>query len=156
MLWWHMYKWHPCAHHKDEIVLICHRWQQTFGRGWGNGGGCRCPEASLPFANSRTYIHHRLFITVSASGLSFIIIILKFIYLFWERQREQEQGSGRERGGERESQAGSMLAVQSLMQGSIPQTVRSWPEWKLRVGHLSDLSHPGTPHLLFFITLFYW
>ena len=48
-----------------------------------------------------------------------------FIYLFGEREREIKQGRGRERGKERESQAGSMLPVQSPMRGLNSQTVRS-------------------------------
>ena len=50
-----------------------------------------------------------------------------FIYLF---------GRGRE------SQAGSVLSAQHQTRGSIPRTMRSWPEpdWTL-----NWLSHPGTP-----------
>ena len=44
-------------------------------------------------------------------------------YFFILRQRESRGGA--ERGEERESQAGSTLSVQSLMQGSNSQTVRS-------------------------------
>ena len=36
-----------------------------------------------------------------------------------------EWGRGRERGGERESQAGSVLSAQSPMWGSISRTMRS-------------------------------
>ena len=47
------------------------------------------------------------------------IYLFKFIYLFILREREsaRKQGRGRERG-ERESQAGSMLSVQSPVCGS--------------------------------------
>ena len=75
-----------------------------------------------------------------------INLFLKQIHLFilreWEREREREGerqhewGRGRER--ERESQAGSTLPAQSLTWGSIPQTVRSWPEPKSRVRRLTD------------------
>ena len=49
-----------------------------------------------------------------------------------------EQGRGREREGEKESQAGSVLSVQSPTQGSILQTVRSWLEPKPRVKGFND------------------
>ena len=45
-----------------------------------------------------------------------------FIYLFL-REKERAQGRDRKRG--RESQAGSVLSVHSLKQGSILRTVRS-------------------------------
>ena len=53
---------------------------------------------------------------------------------FLERETEHEQGKDRER--ERETQAPkqapvSELSAQSLMEGSNPQTVRSWHEPKL-------------------------
>ena len=51
------------------------------------------------------------------------------VYLFMLRERERERlgtsRGGAEREGERESQAGSALSAQSLMEGSIPQTMRS-------------------------------
>ena len=40
------------------------------------------------------------------------------------------------------------MLAQSPMWGSISQTVRSWPELKSRVGHLTN-SHPGTPRNTF-------
>ena len=55
----------------------------------------------------------------------------KFIYLFWERERDQRQ---RQR--ERNSQAGSVLTAQ--MWGSIPWTMRSWPEPKSGIGHSTN------------------
>ena len=48
-----------------------------------------------------------------------------------------EQGAT-ERKGDREFEAGSILSVQSWMRGSKPQTMRSWPESKARVEHLTD------------------
>ena len=48
------------------------------------------------------------------------------VYLFREREEV------------RESQAGYALSAQSPMWGSIPQTVRSWPEPKSKVGCLTD------------------
>ena len=48
---------------------------------------------------------------------TFLHLFFKFMYLFWENE------------GERESQAGSTLSVQSLT-GSDSRTVRSWPELK--------------------------
>ena len=59
-----------------------------------------------------------------------------FIYVF-QRERERENKLGAEREGDRESQAGSMPSVQSPMQGSNPQTMRSWPELKSRVRGLT-------------------
>ena len=58
----------------------------------------------------------------------------KFIYLFWETVREGQ----RETEGERDSQAGSTLSVQSPTPGLISGTVRSRPEPKSRVGCLTD------------------
>ena len=70
--------------------------------------------------------------TVIPTEDMWIFTFLKmFIYLFCERERERERERARvsrgrrEREGERESQAGSVLSVQSLTQGSISQTVRS-------------------------------
>ena len=55
------------------------------------------------------------------------------------RETETEWvGRGRERGKDRESQAGSALSAQSLMWGLNSQTTRSWPEVKSRVGCLTD------------------
>ena len=56
------------------------------------------------------------------------IYISIFLSLFILRERERKTHSSwggvqRERAGERESQAGSTLSVQSPMQGSIPQTI---------------------------------
>ena len=52
--------------------------------------------------------------------LSYNSFFFKFIYF----ERESKWGRGREREGERDSQAGSTLSVQSPMQGSNSQTVR--------------------------------
>ena len=52
---------------------------------------------------------------------------LSFIFIYFEREIESKQGRGRERG-RQESQAGSALSAQSLMQGSHSRTGRSWPE----------------------------
>ena len=49
---------------------------------------------------------------------------------------------------ERESQGGSALSAQSLTQGSIPRTMRSWPEPKSRVGHLTNGANPGAPEVV--------
>ena len=69
-------------------------------------------------------------------SIKFIIIFLEFIYLFWEtecvqsgsRKGQREREREKEREGERECQAGYVLSVQSLMQASISQTLRPWPE----------------------------
>ena len=47
------------------------------------------------------------------------------IYFKREREREHEWERGRERKREKESEAGSALAAQSPMQGSISRTLRS-------------------------------
>ena len=57
------------------------------------------------------------------------------VYLFL--RGASEQGRGRERG-ERESQAGYVLTVQSPTWGLNSRTGRSRPEPKSRVGHVSD------------------
>ena len=64
------------------------------------------------------------------------LFFLMFIYLFWKRERESGEGS--ERGGERESWAGSALSAQSSIRGSVPWIMRSWPEPKPRVSCLID------------------
>ena len=67
--------------------------------------------------------------------------------IYFEREKEHEQGRGR--GGERESQAGFTLLAQSLMWGSIPWTVGSWPEPKPRVRCLTNWAiHPPQIMLL--------
>ena len=74
------------------------------------------------------------------STASKVFFVFKFIYFERERERasEHKQGGHRERRRERESQAGSPLSVQSPMEGTNPQIVRSWPEPKSRVGGLTD------------------
>ena len=60
-----------------------------------------------------------------------------FFITYFEIERER----GRERCGERrgrESQAGSVLLAQSLMQGSNSQTIRLWPDLKSRIGCFTD------------------
>ena len=72
------------------------------------------------------------------------------------REREYKWGrGGAMRGKERESQAGSMLSAQSSMQGSIPRSVRSWPELKARVRHLTNWA-THLPHnwLFFFFSVY--
>ena len=70
----------------------------------------------------------------------FFLFLSLFILRERERERESEhkQGGHRERRRERESQASSPLSVQSPMEGTNPQIVRSWPEPKSRVGGLTD------------------
>ena len=75
------------------------------------------------------------------------------LFIYFERDREGEREGRRresingwqaEREGERESQAGSTLSVQSQTWGSTPWTMRSWPELKSsRTFNL--LSHPRHP-----------
>ena len=49
-------------------------------------------------------------------------MIIFVVFIYFERQRESERAGGE--GAERESQAGSVLAVQSLTVGSNSQTER--------------------------------
>ena len=77
-----------------------------------------------------------------------------FIYLFW-REREQVSTGEGQRDWERESQAGSMLSVWSQMWGFIPQTVRSWPELKTRVGCLIDRATQVLPNCTFLIFILF-
>ena len=65
-----------------------------------------------------------------------VYFFLLNVYLFI--LRESTSWGGGEREGDKESQAGSMLSVQSPMQGLIPQTVRSLPEMKSRIRCLTD------------------
>ena len=62
------------------------------------------------------------------------LLFKSFIYLFWEREREGES----EREEKRESQAGFVLTMQSLMWGLISWTVRLWSEPKSRVRCLTN------------------
>ena len=62
----------------------------------------------------------------------------KFIYFERERPCMSEQVGEGQRERERESQAGSVLSVQSLTWGLIPQTMRSRPELKSRVRCLTN------------------
>ena len=55
-----------------------------------------------------------------------------------------QAGEG-QRKGEGGSQAGSMLSAQSLTQGSISWTLRSRPERKSRVGHLTHWATQAPP-----------
>ena len=66
-------------------------------------------------------MHLALCNKVEKMSLSFFF---KFIY-FIEREKERVSKEGAEREGERESQAGSVLSVQSLVWGLNPRTVRS-------------------------------
>ena len=59
-----------------------------------------------------------------------------FLSLFILRRREST--GERQREGERESQAVSVLTAWSPTQGSNPWTMRSWPEPKPRVGPLTN------------------
>ena len=62
----------------------------------------------------------------------FIFFILR------EGEREKRECMGeRQRERERESRAGSMLSVQSPMQGLIPWTMRSLSELKSRIRYLA-------------------
>ena len=62
---------------------------------------------------------------------------LKFIHLFWEKEKMCKWWGGRV-GAERESQAGSAPTAHSPMKDWNLQTMRSWPEPKSRAGCLTD------------------
>ena len=68
------------------------------------------------------------------SQFSFFLFKM-FVYSF---SRDRESRGGAERGGDRESQAGSSLSVQSPAGGLISQTMSSWAESTSRVGTLTD------------------
>ena len=67
-------------------------------------------------------------------------LLVSFIYFEAGRESERENVSrgGAEIEGEKESQAGPMLSVQSLMWGLNSRSVRSWPEPKSRIRCLTN------------------
>ena len=82
----------------------------------------------LPYTQSSGTNRHTHTKELQHNRMHFIYFLMT-MYL-----RESVGGGGAERG--RESQVGSALPVQTLMQGLIPQTVR--PELKSRVRCLTD------------------
>ena len=84
----------------------------------------------------------------------YIFFKISFFYLnFFEclfilREREHVQGRSREKG--RESQAGSELSAQSLMQGPISWTGKSWPERKPWVRCLTHWAATQAPRKYIF------
>ena len=78
---------------------------------------------------------------------SFFFNFKKFFKVihFWERESQSMSQGGAEREGERESQAGSALSAQSLMQGLNSQSheIVAWTKIKSHV--LMQLSHPCAP-----------
>ena len=81
--------------------------------------------------------------------LFFISFFLRFIYLFWERERVQAGVSQRERKRENPKQ------VLCWQQGLNSPTMRPWLKLKSRVGMLGRLSHPGAPLFLFLKLCFF-
>ena len=64
--------------------------------------------------------------------LSIVVVFKTFFYVyFWERESVSGVGAEREGDTEPKTALGSELSAQSLMRGSNPQTMRSWPEPKL-------------------------
>ena len=114
----------------------------------GCGGAGR--KLGSPWQQGLTKAAHPLVIVNSRGFKVLACFFSSFIFLFFwfylvfnffnlyfilrERKRACEQGRDRrrerERDGERESKSGSMLSVQSLMQGLNSQTMKSWPEPK--------------------------
>ena len=77
-----------------------------------------------------------------------------FVY-FRESEWACGQGKGRERGRQKESQAGSALSVETPTWGLNPRSVRSWPELKPRVRCLTNWATQAPQELLFlFVCLF--
>ena len=62
-----------------------------------------------------------------------------------ERERLRLQVGKGQREVETESQAGSALSAQSLTWGSNSWTMRSWPDLRSRVGHLTDWATQALP-----------
>lgn len=60
------------------------------------------------------------------------------LFIYFERYSACEEEKGRDRGRDRESQAGTTLPAQSLMWSLNSPTVRLWPESKPRAGHLTN------------------
>ena len=102
-----------------------------------------CSSLSLILSNqcSPRFMASGVWVYVEYPSLLLCCFILFFLSLFiyfergWEWMGER---GGAEKERERESQAGFVLSAQSLLQGSIPWTLRSWPEPKSRIGHLTD------------------
>ena len=95
-------------------------------------------DISLYFSGSLMYQNVFVFAFRTTLGSFLPFFFLKCIYLFWERQRQCEQGSGREREGDRESKEGLAPATQTPVWGLNSRTVRSWPKPKSVVGCSTD------------------
>ena len=78
------------------------------------------------------------------------IYFFNFIYLFWERGRDNVSGRGAERGRERESQSGAALPAQRQTWPSNSKSceIVTWAETKSQM--LSKLSHRGTRSAAYF------
>ena len=94
---------------------------------------CGTPAEQVP-CNPRLY-----YIWKILKEFSFILKSIHF-----ERAHVHKLGRGRERGGERESKAGSTLTVEPHV-GLSPMTVISWPEPKSRVGCLTNWANQVPP-----------
>ena len=75
---------------------------------------------------------------LSLTPVNFFFFLFFLMFIFRERKKECKWGRGKEREGERESQAGSALSVHSPMQGLNSRTMRSYPELKSRVGSFTE------------------
>ena len=74
----------------------------------------------------------------------FVCLFLKFIYLFIYFEKDPvRDGGGVEREVERENS--KQFPHRTWHGARNCEALRSWPEAKPRVGHLTDLSHPGAP-----------
>ena len=89
------------------------------------------------------------------SCYNFASFFLKRFFLSLFIYCERESHGGAEREGERESQAGSTLSVQSPTWGSSSQNyeIMTWTE--IKSWSLNWLRHPGTPPSLFHLTTYH-
>jgi len=78
----------------------------------------------------------------------FILFFFLDLFIFWERESAWEWvWEGGE--GERESQTDALLSMEPNV-GLDLMTLRSWPELKSKVRHLTNrLSHPGAPQSIY-------
>ena len=77
-------------------------------------------------------------IWLKGSELRFRVWMAFFVLSYFERERERASGVRQRERRDRESEAGSTLSVQSLVQGLNSWTVRSWLDPRSEVECLTD------------------